>query len=93
MIAVASSTIVAAEVGDGVSYDSRDFHLQAGVEFTIWRIAVGRRNHRGVGRHFAKGEHEVLDECSKHDVPPVEAVLIGLGSHSTEEAAIRLNLK
>ncbi|HEV8328862.1 MAG TPA: hypothetical protein VGQ08_15400 [Nitrospiraceae bacterium] len=34
--AVTSAAVVAAGVGYGVGSDSRDFHLQAGVEFTIW---------------------------------------------------------
>ncbi len=35
-VAVTTAVVIAAGVGYGVSSDSRDFHLQAGVEFTIW---------------------------------------------------------
>ena len=35
-VAVTSAAVVAVGVGYGVGSDSRDFHLQTGVEFTIW---------------------------------------------------------
>jgi hypothetical protein len=35
-VAVTSYAVVAAGVGFGVGSDSRDYHLQTGVEFTIW---------------------------------------------------------